>query len=305
MAMSRVEEDAAKAAADAERLAKKIDREVRDKKTNETGREAFAKLVKNQAGAQVAKGKGEKQQSETQQGDAQAGKTQKSAADGERAARMSRGGLAQQSKAMEQAKSFQGVLTNQQSSTQQTDQGRVVRRDQGKTKDKVDRDDREVDVKKQETKRDVEADIARVEAHEQNRANAAISADAGGGDSDQRGKEGPAAGLQKASTLQAAKGAQAAREVKQIPPELLEKLASAVYLGVNDKGLKEFQIELKDGPLKGAFLKISAEDGKVALKFEGLGAHEKNHIKASLGERVFHRSGFRGAGESPILSHPG
>jgi hypothetical protein len=72
--------------------------------------------------------------------------------------------------------------------------------------------------------------------------------------------------------------------VKQIPPEMLEKLVSTVYLAVTEKGLKEFQIELKDGVLKGAFLKISAENGKVGLSFSGLDAGTKNLVESSKGD---------------------
>ena len=279
---TRVEDDARKAA-DAERMQQRVDKEARDVKTSQTSREAFGKLVKTgQAQHQDAKGKAAKQ-GEAKQGEAQGQKVQKEAAANDRAARASRGGIQQQSKAMEQAKSFSGVLTNQQSSTAQTDKGRVEKRDAGKDKDRVERDDREVDVKRADTKKDVEADVARVEAREQGRPNAAIDADTSGG-GDQRGRERAPMGMPQPTTVQAAQSTAASREVKQIPPELLEKLVSAVYLGVNEKGLKEFQIELKDGPFKGAFMRVSAEDGKVSLRFEGLDQNSKRLLEGCKGD---------------------
>jgi hypothetical protein len=286
---SRVEqENQARQAAEAERLQKRIEKDGREQRTSEANREAFAKLVSRDRtaadqGARDAKAKGERTEAEAKQGDAQAGKAGKQAGDAERAARMARGGVLQQSRVMEQARSFQGVLQNHQGTTQQADTGRVERREQGKNKDRVERDDREVGIQRQEQKRDVEAELARVEAREQGRPNAAIDANGKGDKGDGRGNEGAQA-LAKSKAPASAQGAQAAREVKQIPPELLEKLVSAVYLAVNDKGLKEFQIELKDGPLKGALLKITAEDGKVGLRFEGLGAGEKRLVEASKGE---------------------
>jgi hypothetical protein len=289
---SRVEQEQAKQAAEAERLQKKIEKESREARSTDQARESFARLVKGgQQGAQQAERgggqKGEEGRDEGKKGEEQAGKASRQAEAGERTARMARGGVIHQSRVMEQARSFQGVLQGQQGATQEAERGRVEGREQGFGKDRVDRDDREVSIQRQEQKRDAEAELARLEGREQARANAAIRGDQKGGGDDERGEDGAAAlaRAKKASTAAAAaEGAKAPREVKQIPPELLEKLVSAVYLGVNAKGLKEFQIELKDGPLKGAFLKITAEDGKVGLRFEGLGADEKRLLEASRGD---------------------
>ena len=291
---TRVEEDARKAA-EAERLNQKIQKEARDAKSAQTNREAFGKLVKTgQQTSADAKGKAAKAQTDAKQGEAQGQKVQKEAAAQNRNTRAARGGIQQDSKAMEQARSFSGVLTSQQSTTQQTDKGRVERRDDGKAKDRVERDDRQADVKKVETRKENEAELARVEAREHARPNAAIDT-SDRGESDGRGKDGGAAamGAVKAAALQSAGGPAAAHVVKQIPPEMIEKLVSAVYLGVNDKGLKEFQIELKDGPLKGASVRISADDGKVALSFSGLDADTKRLVEASKGD-LMRRLGAKG-----------
>ena len=283
--MARVEEDARKAQ-DAERLQQKIEREARDAKTGQANRDAFSKLVKGnqQQSAQTAKAKTD--QKSAQQSEQQGAKVAKEQLAQNQKAKTARSSVQTQSKAMEQARSFQGVLAKQESSTKQTDNCRVESRDDGNKNDRVERDDREVDLKRADTKRDVEQENARVEAREQARPNAAIESrggDASGGDGrgDDRGAQAIA---MKAGTVQQAQQASAAHQVKQIPPELLEKLVSAVYLGVNEKGLKEFQIELKDGPLKGAAMRISADDGKVSLSFSGLDADTKRLVEASKGD---------------------
>ena len=299
---SRVDEQNAQAASEAERVAQKADKAAREAKTSQTSREAFSKLVKaNQQGSQVAKGKADKQDGEARQSEAQGQKQAKGSEQAGRAARMARGGVMQHARVMEQARSFSQVLGGQQSSTQQADGQRVERRDHGGKKDKVEKDDRERDVTKVEQRKEADGEQARVEAREGNLANAAIDPNGrgkGDGQRDQgRGDDGAAAvaALKQSSTTAQAAGPQGAVGVKQIPPELLEKLVSAVYLAVNDKGLKEFQIELKDGPLKGGFLKLSADGGKVSLSFLGLEGDQKRLVEASKGElmRRLEKKGLR------------
>jgi hypothetical protein len=293
--MGRVEEEAqARSQQETERLQKRIDRDARDKKAGDAGREAFGKLVKGQQQAHdTKKGAADKQSTDRRQGE-QATQGAKTQSEAEKRAMMARNGLSAGSKQTEQARSFQGALQKVHTDTQQQTSGRVEKRDTGKQKDRVERDDRGTDqVQKADNKRDREADVARVEAHDEKRANAAINTGNTGSDagSDSRGDEGgggaaAAAAAMKAKppAIQQAQAAQAAHEVKQIPPELLEKLVSTVHLAVNQRGLKEFQIELKEGVLSGATLKISAEGGKIALKFIGLDGHKKNLIESSKGE---------------------
>jgi hypothetical protein len=286
---SRVEEQNAKNAAEAERLNKKIEREGRDAKASDTSRDAFSKLVRtNQQSSSETKKQGEREQTEARQGEAQAQKGAKNASEADRAARLARGGALSQNRVLEQARSFQGVLTNQQAQTQEADKGRVERREAGTAKDRVEAEDKTKDVDKQEATRDAEVEQAKVEARNDAKANGAINPDGsnGGQQRDKRSGQGDEGGQKQPLQTQApvAKGAQGPREVRQIPPEILEKLCSAVWLGVNEKGLREFQIELKDGPLKGAHVKITAEDGKVALTFTNVGGDEKRLLEASKGD---------------------
>jgi len=301
---SKVEEQNAQAAAEAERLAQKADKQAREAKTSQASREAFAKLVKaNQQGAQVQKGQAEKGQGEARQSEAHAQQQAKGSEQADRAARMARGGVMQHARVMEQAKSFSAVLGKQQAETAQTDGQRVEAREQGGSKDRVEREDRDRDVAAADVKQEADREQARVEARDGGAPGGPIDPDGknrgGGGGRGGRepGDEGAAAlaALKKPTTPQAASGPQGAVGVKQIPPELLEKLVSAVYLAVNDKGLKEFQIELKDGPLKGGFLKLSADGGKISLSFLGLAGDQKRLVEASKGElmRRLEKKGLR------------
>jgi hypothetical protein len=288
--MSRVDNDNPPSAQEAERVQKEADKRTRDAKNQETDRQTFGKLLSGQKQTKEAQGQDAKKQAEAKQGE-QSGKTQqKGSAESERAARMARGGSLQHSKAMEQAKGFQGALENTQHKSAGNERQTVEKRDVGKQKDKVECDDRQTDqLKKSEAKKDADVEKAQVEAREAQRPNAAIGSDAGSGDNDGKGKDdgsaAAAAAIKAAGTPAAAAAkASAKHEVKQIPPELLEKLVSTVYLAVTEKGLKEFQMEMKDGPLAGAFLKISADNGKVSLKFSGLDTNTKNLVEASKGD---------------------
>ena len=280
--MSRVEGDQSASAQETERAMKESDKRARNEKTQNADRQAFGKLLQGQKSARDTAAKGGEHQQQAKTGDtAHKG-------DLARTALMARSGGAQASKLVETAKTFQGSLENAQQKSSASDQGRVQSRDTGKQKERVERDDRsEVLQARVDTKKDRENELARVEAREGQRPNAAIGSDQHKG-SDEQPKDGgsaAAAAIKKAAQQpQAVQGAKAPQAVKQIPPELLEKLVSTVYLAVTEKGLKEFQIELKDGPLKGGFLKISAENGKVALSFSGIGANEKNLLEASKGD---------------------
>ncbi|MBM4280639.1 MAG: hypothetical protein FJ137_07715 [Deltaproteobacteria bacterium] len=295
--MSRVDHEPPPSAQEAERAAKEADKRSRDAKLQEQDRQAFGKLLQGQKQAKDGARSAEKKQGEARAGEQKATSQTKGQEQADRAARMARGGALQHGRVMEQAKGFQGALESTQQRTQVGDQGRVQARDTGKQKDRVEHDDRkEAVTQKAQAKQDREADLAAVERRESARPNAAIdTSDRGGGGGGQPQDDGSAAAaaLKAQKQLPDVKATAAAASVKQIPPELLEKLVSTVYLAVTEKGLKEFQIELKDGPLKGAFLKISADNGKVALKFSGVDAHTKNLIESSKGD-LMRRLGKKG-----------
>ncbi len=287
--MSRVEGEAP-STREAERANLEADKRAREAKRDTADRQVFGKLLQGQKETKDTQSQQTKSQGESKQTEGKAQTQQKGAADLAHTAMASRGGAMQNSKLLEQARGFQGGLQQTQHKTGSDNTARVETRDVGKQKDRVESEDRhEVQQTRVESKKDQETEIARTEARDAARPNAAIGSDSGKGQGDQQPKDdgaaAAAAAIKKAAQQpQAIQGPKAAHEVKQIPPELLEKLVSTVYLAVSEKGLKEFQIELKDGPLKGGFLKISADKGKVSLSFSGLDAGTKNLIESSKGD---------------------
>ena len=288
--MSRVEGEAP-STREAERANVEADKRAREAKRDASDRQVFGKLLQGQKEAHETKTQQTKSQGESKQAETKKTAQQDGASDLARTAMNARGGAMQGSKLLEQARGFQGGLQQTQQKTGTENKANVERRDVGKGKEKVETEDRhEVQQARAESKKDKEADLARAEAHDAARPNAAIGSGDQKGSSDQHqqqddGSAAAAAAIKKAAQqpvmVQAPKAAQA---VKQIPPELLEKLVSTVYLAVTEKGLKEFQIELKDGPLKGGFLKISADKGKISLSFSGLDASSKNLVESSKGD---------------------
>ena len=280
--MSRVEGEAP-STREAERTAQEADKRAREARRESADREMFGKLLSGQKEAQQTKQKADARQAESK-GQA----AQKQSAELGRTAMAARNGAQQSAKILEQARGFTGGLQQAQAKSGQENAGQVERRDVDNKKDRVEREDRaEVQQAKAEAKRDREADLARTEAHEAARPNAAIGSDnKGGGQQPQDdGGAAAAAAIKKAAQQpQLVQGPKAAQQVKQIPPELLEKLVATVHLAVTEKGLKEFQIELKDGPLKGGFLKISADKGKISLSFSGLDPSTKNLVESSKGD---------------------
>lgn len=289
-AMSRVEEAQTQSSREAERAANEADKRSREAKRDLADRQVFGKLLQGQKESKETQTQQTKSQGESKQAEGKQQAQQKGASDLARTAMAARQGSMQGSKLLEQARGFQGGLQQTQTKTGTENQGRVETRESAKARDRVDREDRaEVQTARAETKKERETELARTEARDAARPNAAIGSDSGKGQGDQQpqddGSAAAAAAIKKAAQQPVAVQApKAAQQVKQIPPELLEKLVSTVYLAVTEKGLKEFQIELKDGPLKGGFLKISADKGKVALSFSGLDPATRNLVESSKGD---------------------
>jgi hypothetical protein len=282
---NRVEQEQARAAEEAERLQKRIDKETRETKSSAESRERFSQLLKTgQKTAEHAKDQGEKTSKDARQSEQQGTKQANADKNAERAARMARGGTLQHQQLLEKVKGFEGTLQSQKAQTDQTKETRVQRREDGTRKDRVEGEDRKTDLERKAAKKDDERELSRVEAREKHRPNAAIDGDKKGGDS--RGGDGGAAAKMPQQATKTA-GPQKAREAKQLPPEVkkaLEKLVDAIYLAVNEKGLKEFHVELKEGVLSGGSLKVSVGDDGVALSFRGLDGNQKNLVESSKGD---------------------
>lgn len=294
--MSRVEEQQKKAQAEAERMQKTADRAARDAKRTDDSKNRFGELVK-QGQAKDQHTTQTQQRSVGEQVMAQHARTEQDAA---RMARLARGGTLQHGRILEQVKSFQGTLETQKAKTEETDKGRVETRHEGMAEARGQSEERVGDLEqKKDLRADKEREQLKAEARDQTRANAAIDGQARGKGGSQSGGEGMAdpnaaqvAGIGKAG---AAEEAQQAHEVKQIPEAILEALANEVYVGVNAKGLAEFRVELKEGILQGATMRITADGGKIQLAFDGLEGNAKRLVQASEGEiaRRLEKKGLR------------
>ncbi len=70
----------------------------------------------------------------------------------------------------------------------------------------------------------------------------------------------------------------------KIPDEVLHQLVDRIFVGVDQKGLGQFIIELKDGVLGGGQINVSAQGGKIKLKFSGLDESSKRLVRNSKQE---------------------
>jgi hypothetical protein len=86
-----------------------------------------------------------------------------------------------------------------------------------------------------------------------------------------------------------AEGTAAVKETKQeaaprgIPPEVMEKIVSAIHKASHADGRTELQVELKGTMLEGVRLKVRADRGKVSCTFEGADKELKNLLESSKG----------------------
>lgn len=288
--MSRVEDSQRQAQIEAERAQKQADRQAREAKKGQEAKQ-FGKLVRQGAlkeqAAQAQKAKAAEARELGQKVLAQAQKQEGEAA---RTALLARGGVVQHQRILEQVKSFQGTLQSQRAEAEQAHAARVERREEGLSEAKAHTEERVTDLEhKREARAEREKEAQKAEAKEKARVNAAIDGDAGKKGGSDTGEKGAAADAMPAQAVgakaQGAAEAQAPREVKQIPEAILNALAEQVYVGVNEKGQAEFRVELKEGVLSGATLKVTADGkGKIRLAFEGLDANARRLVQASEGE---------------------
>ena len=135
----------------------------------------------------------------------------------------------------------------------------------------------------------------------QNERLAAISRDdeqRGGGDQDQ-GDGGGMQGGQMGMPMQqpqvsAPAEAKGAAGAPRIPANALNEIVKRCLAGVNTKGMNEFQIDLKDGVLGGATVKVTSNGRKVSTTFVAGDANIRRLLKASEGDlaRAFDKSGL-------------
>lgn len=287
--MSRVEEQQKNAQIEAERQQAKADRAARDAKRGEQ-QDRFASLVQKAKPDPRPPGARPEAKTQHQRAGEQAARHEQDAA---RMARLARGGTLQHGRILEQVKSFQGTLETQKAESASAQQVRSERREEGLGMQRQQNEERVGDLEqKQEQRVESEREQARVEAREEARANAAIDGQAQGrgqgGSGSSGGDRSPGEGGQRSpkavGEAEGARGSAGASPVQQIPEAILQALADRVFVGVNERGMAEFRVELKEGILQGASMRVSAEGGRIHLAFEGLEGNAKRLVQACEGD---------------------
>lgn len=295
--MSRVDQRQQESAREAERAQKQIDRNNRDNKTSNENRQKFSAMMK--------KGNEARQNEQTQgkkgnEARAQSQKQAEGKGKNARMAAMARGGGQASQRLMAQVKGFEGAMARAKGSTEKDTKANNTAREEGMFEAKVQTNDAKESDATVETHKEAEAEQTKEEMQAESKHNAAISGSGGrkggkgggGAGAEGDGQQNNEQAAQEMAKLAAKQGGaqgaskgQAVKKTQQIPAELIEKLVRAVFVGVNAQGMKEFQIDLKDGALAGARMKVTAgKDGRIQLAFEGVDHHTKNLLESSKGE---------------------
>lgn len=292
--MSRIDDTRRQdAAREAERAQKENATKSRDAKADQAKRNAFQGALKRgnaQRQSAADRAAGRHAQNAQEQGRGQAAQ-QKNAATA-RHARMARGGMMQHQRFMAQAKSFQGTLAKQATESQGETHGQLKTGDKAVREERVETNERltETDAK-QELQREEQAAVQ----NEENQANGTVTAgavqrrqdgggDSGGQDGGEEARQQMALKAKQTPQMAAAQKSSKAAAPTPIPPEILDKLVNGIMIGFNAKGLEEFQLELKEGVLAGATVKISTENGGVNLAFVGTEGNGRRLLQACEGE---------------------
>jgi hypothetical protein len=274
---------------EAERLQKVGDKAARDAKTSTADRQAFGKLVQQGQAAQnttrVSVGQQEQGKASERLQTLAQGLKQESLKN----VRLHRDGAVLQNRALEQAKTFGGQLETKGAEAATTTKTQTNERVEAKEIDRGRVEERGVALeKKREAEKDAEADAIVAESTAKERPNAAIDAGSDRGDDSRGGEESTrlenAKGLHKGGEVTPTADVGYTREVQKIPEEILKKLVDAIYVGVNEKGLHTFRMDMKDGVLQGGSIEITVDAGKIKLTFGGLEGHTRNMVDASKGD---------------------
>lgn len=135
----------------------------------------------------------------------------------------------------------------------------------------------------------------------QNERLAAISRDdeQRGGSSDDGGQQGGMQGGQMGMPMgqpqvSAPAEAKGAAGSARVPINALNEIVKRCLAGVNTKGMNEFQVDLRDGVLGGASIKVVSNGRKVSTTFVSGDSNIRRLLKASQGdlERAFEKSGL-------------
>jgi hypothetical protein len=275
-----------------ERVQQDTDRKAREDQRLKTDKQAFAKLVdRGQKSTKETQTKQQEQLNQAKQG-ARLGSLAK-----ESAKLAAPASTAPKPDPGASSRALAGTLARGQADTEKAQASNQQVRTEGKDSDRVEQADRQQETAQADDVERAHTDGDRDVQQAQSQTTQRAERDRVEADGERQKKQQPQqqqGGERGADAVKETAGP-ARHDVQQISPALLEKLASTVFLAVNERGLKEFQIELKDGPLQGAFVKISADKGRVALSFSNVDAQTANLLEASKGDlmRRFDKKGLQ------------
>ena len=289
MSASKVNDQESKRA-EARRLQERMDKSDLDTKSQQARANKFSSLVKSQEKKEAVKNQQqagmEKHQREELQNQSKHGQKATDA----RQARMARGGMVQHSRIMEQAKSFQQSLSTVRQDSKADQDTKTNDRSEGMASIREAVQERVEDIdERQELQKEVNAEEEKVESQRQDALESGVQSSTEKPDrdrqqnQDQDQHEGGQPSVESAAPVEQAQQLGYTSATKQIPDAILEKLASNVWMGINEKGLNTFRIELKEGVLQGASVQVSAEGSKISLRIDGLDSNAQNLIEASKG----------------------
>lgn len=273
---------------EAERMQKVADKAAREAKTGQADRQAFGRLVQQNTAQQGAARATLKNQEQGQASDRLQSLAQGLKQEAVKNQRLHKDGATLTNRALEQAKAFGGNLETKSAETATTQKAQTTERADAKEVERGRVEERGIALdKKREAEKEAEQDALVAEQVGKERPNAAIDA-SGDRDSSQQRDDGSRAdagkSVQKNAEIAPTAETRYTRDVQKIPDEIMKKLVDAVYVGVNEKGLHTFRMEMKEGVLQGGSVEITADEGKITLSFTGLEGHAKNMMESSTGE---------------------
>jgi hypothetical protein len=171
---------------------------------------------------------------------------------------------------------------HKESSALKNDQSLARKDGMQETKDAA--EDRKLDLDEQDSQSIDQKDNRKASRGEHDLTEGPIDPDQRQGQqqSEERQEDGSHPGGQQGAA--AAEGsAKSSGSSKTIPAEIIAYLVRAIFVGINEEGLKTMRIELKGAGLDGGILDIKADGGKIFLHFKDLDDNTERLLQSSKG----------------------
>ena len=173
---------------------------------------------------------------------------------------------------------------HKESSAQKNEQ--AMARQDGVQESKDAAEDRKTDLDEQETQRVDQKEDRKTIQSDGDVNESAVDPDQrqGRGQQDKEGRQddGSQPGLQQGAG--AADGSSAKSSMpKTIPAAIVAYLVRAIFVGINEEGLKTMRVELKGAGLDGGVLDIKADGGKIFLHFKDVDENTDRLLQGSKG----------------------